>query len=153
MAFGPDKRFELRTATMTRAQAEAAHIDVGLREYMLRVYNYMASGLALTGIIAYLAANTPAVFNLLYAAGPNGMMQPTMLAWLVMLSPLAFVMVLSFGIQKMQATLPKGSKPPLFCIFISLSPLLISYPTLLLFLSPAFWAYLPQAGVRQSFLA
>lgn len=104
MAFGPDKRFELRTATMTRAQAEAAQIDVGLREYMLRVYNYMASGLALTGIIAYLAATTPAVFNLLYAAGPNGTMQPTMLAWLAMLSPLAFILVLSFGIQKMQAS-------------------------------------------------
>jgi hypothetical protein len=104
MAFGPDKRFELRTATMTRAQAEAAQIDVGLREYMLRVYNYMASGLALTGIVAYLAASTPAILNLLYTAGPNGAVQATPLAWIVMLAPLGFVMVLSFGIQKMQAS-------------------------------------------------
>jgi len=104
MAFGPDKRFELRTDTMTRAQAEAAQIDVGLREYMLRVYNYMASGLALTGIIAYLAANTPAVLNLLYAIGPNGVVQATPLAWIVMLSPLAFILVLSFGIERMQAS-------------------------------------------------
>lgn len=104
MAFGPDKRFELRTDTMTRAQAEAAQIDVGLREYMLRVYNYMASGLALTGIIAYLAANTPAILNLLYAVGPNGAVQATPLAWIVMLSPLAFILVLSFGIERMQAS-------------------------------------------------
>lgn len=104
MAFGPDKRFELRTATMTRAQAEAAQIDVGLREYMLRVYNYMASGLALTGIIAYLTASTPAVLNLLYAVGPNGAVQATPLAWIVMLSPLAFILVLSFGVQRMQAS-------------------------------------------------
>jgi hypothetical protein len=104
MAFGPDNRFELRTATMTRAQAEAAQIDVGLREYMLRVYNYMASGLALTGIIAYLTASTPAVLNLLYAAGPNGAVQATPLAWIVMLSPLAFILVLSFGLQRMQAS-------------------------------------------------
>lgn len=104
MAFGPDKRFELRTRTMNRAQADAAQIDVGLREYMLKVYNYMASGLALTGIVAYLAANTPVILNLLYAVGPDGRIQPTMLAWIAMLSPLAFIMVLSFGIQKMKAS-------------------------------------------------
>ncbi|MDX9861218.1 MAG: Bax inhibitor-1/YccA family protein [Rhodospirillales bacterium] len=104
MAFGPDNRFELRTATMTRGQAEAAQIDVGLREYMLRVYNYMASGLALTGIVAYLTASTPALLNLLYAVGPNGSVQATPLAWIVMLAPLAFILVLSFGVQRMQAS-------------------------------------------------
>ena len=52
MAYGQDRRY------MTRAQAEAAQIDVGLRQYMLQVYNYMASGLALTGIVAYLGAST-----------------------------------------------------------------------------------------------
>jgi len=104
MAIGPGNRFELRTQTMNRAQADAAQIDVGLREYMLKVYNYMASGLALTGIVAYLAANTPAILNLLYAVGPDGRVQPTMLAWIAMLSPLAFILVLSFGINKMKAS-------------------------------------------------
>ena len=37
---------------MTRSQVDVADIDVGLRQYMLRVYNYMASGVALTGIVA-----------------------------------------------------------------------------------------------------
>ncbi len=104
MAFGPDKRFELRTGTMTRAQAEAAQIDVGLREYMLRVYNYMASGLALTGIVAYLASSTPAILNLLYAVGPDGRVSPTILAWIVMLAPLGFIIFLSAGLQRMKAS-------------------------------------------------
>ena len=104
MAFGPDRRTVLRTRRMTPGQAYAAEIDVGLREYMLRVYNYMASGLALTGIVAYVAANTPAIINLLYAVGPGGRLEPTGLAWIVMLSPLGFVLALSFGIQRMKAS-------------------------------------------------
>ena len=104
MAFGPERRTVLSTRRMTPGQAYAAEIDVGLREYMLRIYNYMASGLALTGIVAYVAANTPAIINLLYTAGPGGALQPTVLAWIVMLSPLAFVLALSFGIQRMKAS-------------------------------------------------
>ena len=42
---------------MTRTEAMQADIDVGLRQYMLRVYNYMASGLALTGIVAAFVAS------------------------------------------------------------------------------------------------
>ncbi len=102
MALGPDRKFSLRTGQMTRAEAEAAQIDVGLREYMLRIYNYMASGLALTGIIAYVSANTPAILNLLYTTSPQGFLQPTMLAWIAMLSPLGFVLALSFGINRMK---------------------------------------------------
>ena len=58
MAVRPDTRFQVRTDFMTRAGAEAAQIDVGLRQYMLRVYNYMALGVALTGVIAMLVART-----------------------------------------------------------------------------------------------
>ena len=100
----PEKKFSLHTGRMSRAPAAAAEIDVGLREYMLRVYNYMASGLALTGIIAYMSANTPAIINMLYAPGPTGVIQPTMLAWIVMFSPLAFILALSFGVNKMKAS-------------------------------------------------
>lgn len=35
-----------------------AEIDAGLRQYMVRVYNYMAGGLAISGLVAYLAAST-----------------------------------------------------------------------------------------------
>ncbi len=93
------------TKNKTAAQVDdGVQIDAGLREYMLRVYNYMASGLALTGIIAYFSANTPAILNMLYVVGDGGQLQPTGIAYLVMFSPLAFVLVLSFGINKMQAS-------------------------------------------------
>ena len=104
MALDRDNRFTLNTGQANAGQATAADIDVGLREYMLRVYNLMASGLALTGIIAYFAANTPAIINVLYAAGPGGVLQPTGLAWIVMLAPFGFILALSFGINKMQAS-------------------------------------------------
>jgi uncharacterized protein len=68
-------------------------IDAGLRAYMLRVYNCMAGGLALTGAVAYAAASSG--FYQAIAATP--------LIWLVMLAPLGFVLVLSFGIQRMSA--------------------------------------------------
>ena len=70
-----------------------AQIDEGLRAYMLRIYNYMASGLALTGIVAYVAA-----FSGFYAS-----IAATPLIWLVMLAPLGFVLALSFGINRMSA--------------------------------------------------
>lgn len=63
MAVRPDTRFQVRTDSLTRAGAEAAQIDVGLRQYMLRVYNYMALGVALTGVIAMLVAQNPAVMQ------------------------------------------------------------------------------------------
>ena len=127
MAFGPDKKFQLRTGTMGRAEA-AADIDVGLREYMLRVYNYMASGLLLTGIVAYVTANTPALLGLFYATSPQGFLQPTMLAYIAMLSPLGFVLALSFGINKMKPSTAQA----VFWAFagvmgLSLSHILLSY--------------------------
>ena len=54
MAFGPE-----RNTVIARQAQEAAVIDVGLRQYMLGVYNYMASGLALTGIVAAVVAMSP----------------------------------------------------------------------------------------------
>ncbi len=108
MALGPDPKFSLRTGQMSPAEAAAAEIDVGLREYMLRVYNYMASGLTLTGIIAYMSANTPAILSLLYTTSPEGFLQPTMLAWIAMLSPLGFVLALSFGINRMSPSMAQA---------------------------------------------
>jgi len=80
----------------TTASRPAEEIDAGLRSYMLRVYNYMALALAVTGIAAIgtatYAVNNPAFAQLLYASP---------LRWVVMLAPLAFVLVLSFGINKL----------------------------------------------------
>jgi hypothetical protein len=71
MAIGPDRNYPARARTdyLTRAQAEAAEIDVGLRQYMLRVYNYMALGVAFTGIVALAVALNPAIMQAV-ALGP-----------------------------------------------------------------------------------
>lgn len=61
MVTGPERPFPVRTETLTRAQAEAALVDVGLRDYMLRAYNYMALGVALTGLVSMLVAMNPAI--------------------------------------------------------------------------------------------
>jgi FtsH-binding integral membrane protein len=83
---------ELQRNYLGRATTTDVAIDAGLRAHMLRVYNYMGSGLALTGIVAYIVANTPALEQAIFG---------TPLRWVVMLAPLAFVMVLSFGIQRL----------------------------------------------------
>jgi len=88
----------------SRTATYAADYDAGLRSYMLRVYNYMASGLLLTGIVAYFTATTPALMQLFYTASATGQLQPTMLAYIVMFAPLAFILVLNFGLHKMQAS-------------------------------------------------
>jgi len=94
MALGSQPRWTVRPAV--GAQVD---IDVGLRDYMLRIYNYMASGLALTGIVAY-------VFAQYLEANPALARSPVM--FLFMLAPLGLVMWLSYGINRMQASTAQG---------------------------------------------
>lgn len=79
--------------------ATGAVIDEGLRSYMLRVYNIMALGLAITGIAALgtsvMAQNNPAFAQAIYGSP---------LRWVVMLAPLAMVFFLSFRIEKMSVS-------------------------------------------------
>ena len=88
MALGTRKAFSMGGAAAERA----AVVDEGLRQYMLRVYNYMGSGLALTGIVAYVTAATPALFNAIFG---------TPLMWVVMLAPLGFIIFLGARMQRM----------------------------------------------------
>lgn len=98
MAFGNDRKY------MTPAQAEAAQIDVGLRQYMLRVYNYMASGVVLTGIVALLVVSSPALFNLFFTAKAVGMRPtPTILGWVVLLAPIGVAFFMSARIHRISA--------------------------------------------------
>ncbi len=77
----------------TTAQSGAL-FDEGLRKHMLRVYNYMGAGLLITGIVAFVIGNTPALYVPIFSSP---------LKWVVMLAPLAFVMFFSFKIQTMSA--------------------------------------------------
>lgn len=82
------------TATRFGATGTAPRADVydaGLRAYMLSVYNYMASGVLLTGIVA-------AVFA---SSGLAAQVLTTPLRYVIMLAPLGFVMALSFGLNRM----------------------------------------------------
>lgn len=76
-------------------QQNAALFDEGLRQHMLRVYNYMALGLVLTGAVAFTVASVPALYVPIFS---------TPLKWVVMLAPLAFVFLFSFRIQTMSAS-------------------------------------------------
>tara|TARA_Y100001970_G_C14044788_1_gene755731 strand:- start:130 stop:879 length:750 start_codon:yes stop_codon:yes gene_type:complete len=95
-----------KQSSTVRSSASEAIIDQGLREYMLKVYNYMASGVLLTGFIALAFFKMSVVSdggqitgltsfgNAIYASG---------LKWIIMLAPLAVVFYMSFGIAKMSA--------------------------------------------------
>ena len=75
------------------ATATDQAVDAGLRSYMLSVYNYMASGVLLTGIVALLFSQWEGAPALLFGPGP--------VKYVLMFAPLAFVLMLSFGINKL----------------------------------------------------
>ena len=101
MAIGPERK------VMSRAQAEAAAVDVGLRAYMLRVYNYMCVALALTGAVAFYVSTSPTLLQAIYG---------TPLMWVVFLAPLGMVFFLSARIHKMSA----GTAQTMFWFFAAL---------------------------------
>jgi FtsH-binding integral membrane protein len=102
MAFNPNGN-SYRTAQAGYAVAGNAALDQGLRSYMLRVYNWMASGLVLTGLIAFAISHTSAM-DVLYPLRQTqyGLVhQPSGLAYITIFAPMAFVLVLSFGVNRL----------------------------------------------------
>ncbi len=93
MANWSDPRMTAGAAAASVGTRDAS-VDAGLRSYMLSVYNYMASGVLLTGIVALLFANSGLAAQVLNSP----------LRWLIMLAPLGFVMVLSFGINRLSTS-------------------------------------------------
>ncbi len=79
----------------TSTTADRAVVDEGLRSYMLRVYNYMGSGLALSGIVALLIARSDAAIQFIFGSG---------LGMIAMFAPLGLLLIMSFGFQKLSAT-------------------------------------------------
>jgi FtsH-binding integral membrane protein len=103
----------------------AAAIDAGLRAYMIRVYNYMAIGVALTGLVAWLT------FNAAVTEGAGGALALTSfgqtvfgspLKWVLMLAPIAMVFFISFRIDRLEA----GTARMLFFAFAALMGLSMS---------------------------
>ncbi|WAC28141.1 Bax inhibitor-1/YccA family protein [Ancylobacter sp. SL191] len=88
----PNFGYQWQTASRGIDQAV---FDEGLRKHMLRVYNYMALGLVITGAVAFIVGTTPALYVPIFS---------TPLKWVVMLAPIGFVLFFSFRIQSMSAS-------------------------------------------------
>src|SRR5580704_13406422 len=107
MAIGSQPRWTVQSADTQ------VGIDVGLRNYMLRIYNYMASALALTGIVAYVFAG--------YLETNRALVRSPVM-WLIILAPLGLVMLLSYGINRLSAAAAQG----LFWLYAGLMGLSLS---------------------------
>ena len=108
------------------AAKKSVVMDEGLRSYMLKDYNYMSTGVLLTGIVALLTFKMSVVTsadgsivalteigNAVYLSG---------LKWIIMLAPLGIVFYMSFGINKMSASKAQTT----FWIFAGLMGLSLS---------------------------
>jgi FtsH-binding integral membrane protein len=118
--------------------------DAGLRSYMLKVYNYMASGVLLTGIVALGLAVTGVAQSLWYNGG--------ILRWVILFAPLIMVMVMGFRAHRMS----ESGMQTFFWAFagvmglsMSIIPLIYSgasiaqtfFATAVAFLSLSLWGY------------
>jgi FtsH-binding integral membrane protein len=110
---------------------------------MLRVYNFMASGVLLTGIVALLVASTPALYQPILG---------TPLKWEVMLAPLAFVFFFSFRIDRMSAFTAQAtfwafsavmglSLSSIFLVFTGVSIVQTFFIAASMFLGMSLWGY------------
>ena len=96
-----------KQTSATRSSASEAIIDQGLRAYMLKVYNYMGSGILLTGVIALIFFKMAVVTSdggeIIGLTNFGNSIYNSGLKWVIMLAPLAVVFYMSFGIAKMSA--------------------------------------------------
>jgi len=102
----------------TGYRTDQVAIDAGLRAYMIRVYNYMTAGVALTGLVAWLtfsAAVTDAGGSLQLTAFGHAIFQSPLM-WVLVLAPLGLVFALSFGINRLSA----GTALMLFFVYAGL---------------------------------
>ena len=143
MANGFDPRVTAAPRPTTVGRDGVA-VDAGLRSYMLSVYNYMASGVLLTGIVAMLFANSGMAETVLINGGP--------LRWVIILAPLAFIMVLSFGIHRLStattqllfwafAVVMGLSMSSIFLIYTGTSIAQTFFATAAAFVSLSLWGY------------
>ena len=109
------------------AQRTTVVMDEGLRAYMLKVYNYMATGVLLTGIIALISFKMSVVTDASGAITGFTSFGNTLffsgLKWVVMLAPLGIVFYMSFGINKMSSS----KAQTVFWIFAALMGLSLSW--------------------------
>jgi uncharacterized protein len=109
--------YDQNSATSGAVARGAVALDAGLRNYMLRIYNYMAAGVGLTALVAWLTYRL---------TGPALLQSPLM--WIFILAPLALVFFISSRINTLSVTTARA----LFFVYaalvgVSLSTLLHIY--------------------------
>ena len=92
------KRFDDQPIIRHPSAEQAWDIDAGLRNYMIKVYSYMAMGLALTGFISFLTASSPTFFQAIFG---------TPLSWVVIFAPVGMALFLSVRIAKLSLSAAK----------------------------------------------
>ena len=90
--------FTSQTTSQAKYKANSSTYDAGLRDYMQKVFNNMGIALAITGIVSFITANSPALINAIFGSP---------LKWLVMLAPLGFIFFLSAKINSISASKAK----------------------------------------------
>lgn len=117
----------MENKTYSRAQSAVA-VDEGLRSYMIKVYNFMAAGLCLTALSAYIVANT-SLLGLFFNFNPAGQVTGMSgFGWLMFIAPL--IMVFAFGWVVNRGTASQAQA--LFWSYaavmgISLTPIILAY--------------------------
>ena len=142
MVNGPFNRY----ATADRA-VEQAQYDEGLRQHMLRVYNYMMTGLGITGVVAFFTAMAAqpgtALFDALYLSP---------LKWVIMLAPLGFVFFLSARMNSLSMSRAQAvfwafaavmglSLSSIFLVFTGASIARVFFITAGMFAATSLWGY------------
>ena len=102
----------------------ALEIDEGLRQYMLKVYNYMTIGLLITAGVSFFLAKSS--LGLLFFSAETG--QPTLAGWIAILAPFALIFMMGSAVSS-------GNAAKAFTLFVAYSGLFgVSLTTI-------FWAY------------
>jgi FtsH-binding integral membrane protein len=81
--------------------ADRASLDIGLRQHMLRVYNYMAAGLALSGIVAVGLFHSAGLAALFFEVEAGRVVGLNVLGWIAIFAPLGLLMLTSFRAGQM----------------------------------------------------
>ena len=109
------------------APVETTVVNEGLRQYLMKVFNYMAGGLCITALVSWLMISNPSILRIFYNITPQGA-SLSGFGWLAFLAPLVIVFAFGWVINRGTAAQVKG----VFWLYsalmgVSLCPILLLY--------------------------
>jgi FtsH-binding integral membrane protein len=131
-------------------------VDAGLRQYMLKVYNWMALGLALTGAVAFAVISVDGLRELFFAVGRTAAgyvgVKLTVLGWVALFAPVVLVFIFSFRLHSMSAASAQGlfwfyaalmglSLAPIVFVYTATSVAKVFFITAAMFGAMSLWGY------------